>query len=696
MTQASTLLDAALAYAARGWSVIALHTPQPGGACSCGKADCDSVGKHPRWDAQLLPNGLKNATTDPGIIRVWWTLWPDANIGIATGAISGIWALDNDPAHGGDLSLEGLLAQHGPLPETVEARTGGDGSHLLFAHPGMSVKNRVRFAPGLDTRGDGGYIVAAPSLHASGRTYVWSVSPDDVVLAPAPAWLLALVSPAPKGAPAGATAPPPTNGNGHAQLPPRTLHYLLHGAPVGSRNPELYAAAQQFFAAGYTQHEAEQQLRPRAQADGLPDSEIDKTIASAYKSQQVSGAASAPAGAAGAAGASASAAPAGTSAKARQHSAFIASVLLSMGYAFRLNLCNDSIEVNGERITDVLAARIRMDARDAGLKPLSAVKDIYTVEAADHAYHPIQDYLNGLIWDGKPHIARLSSALRSPDPDVTYTSGMSAPLIHVYLYRWLLGAVAKVFDQRQNMMLVLSGPQWIGKSSLARWLCSALMTYFLEGPINVTDKDTDVRLISYFIWEVSELDATTRKADVSALKDFITRAYVTVRRAYGEHDTRKPALASLIGTVNESTGFLVDDTGNRRFLTVRIEAIDWPIINALDVNQVWAEAVAAYRRGESWELIAEERAVQAAQNRTHEVESVLEGWITRYFHIGPTAGAARMSAADIIDHLRDRYGIRLSGTEKQQAMEVARVLGHLSVQRIRTNQWRGYEGILPK
>lgn len=286
------LLDAALAYVARGWCVVALHTPEPGG-CSCGKSGCDSIGKHPRWDAQLLPNGLKNATTDPGIIRVWWALWPDANIGVATGTRSGLWALDKDIDTGGDLSLEQILAQHGPLPETPEQLTGSGGSHYLFAHPGGKVGNRVRFAPGLDTRGDGGYIVAAPSRNANGA-YAWVVSPDDAPLAPAPAWLLALVAPAPKAAPAPPPPPINLNGNGHAALPPRTLHYVLHGAPQGSRNAELYAAAQQFYAAGYTQAEADQRLRPRALSDGLPDSEIDKTIASAYQSQQVHAPASAP------------------------------------------------------------------------------------------------------------------------------------------------------------------------------------------------------------------------------------------------------------------------------------------------------------------------------------------------------------------------------------------------------------------
>jgi predicted P-loop ATPase len=268
------------------------------------------------------------------------------------------------------------------------------------------------------------------------------------------------------------------------------------------------------------------------------------------------------------------------------------------------------------------------------------------------------------------------------------------PLIQVYLWRWLIGAVAKAMTGAQNMMLALAGPQSIGKSLFARWLCP-LPEYFLEAPINVNDKDTYVRLISRFIWEVSELDATTRKADVAALKAFITEEQVTVRKAYGRHDTVRPALASLIGTVNQSTGFLSDDTGNRRFLVATIEAIDWSYTQ-LDIHQIWAEAVAAYKRGEPHRLTTEERAAQDQQNKLHETESVIEDWITRHFVIGVQAGAARMTGGDIIDHLRDRYGIRLNGSERSQAMEISRVLVRLGVQKIRTNAWRGYEGILPK
>lgn len=694
MTISITNLDAALAYAARGWHVVALHTPAIGG-CSCGNMLCDSPGKHPRFDLQLLPNGLKNATTEPGIIHVWWSLWLDANIGLTAGIESGFWALDIDPDKGGDLSLEALLAQHGPLPDTPTARTGSGGQHLLFAHPGTPIRNRVRFAPGLDTRGDGGYIVASPSLHASGALYDWQIGPDDAPLAPAPAWLLQLVCPPAQ------TAPPPTNTNGaHPPLPKRTLIYLVWGAQNGTRNDELYKAAQQFYAASYSQAEADQKLRPRAKQDGLDDAEISKTIASAYKSTFVSGPAAAP----GTTSTSATTGPqpsTGTQATpagqaAGKHSAFIAGQLATMGYAFRLNTCTDSIEVNGVRLDDVLHARIRQDCRDAGVKPLSAVEDVMMILAQRDAYHPVREYLGGLVWDGQSHIGRLAQYLTCDDPEVDYGQGVRCSLAHVYLYRWMIGACARVYEYAQNMMPVLAGPQNIGKSTLVRWLCSGIgNAFFVEGPIDLTDKDTLVRIITAFIWEVGEVDATTRRADTSALKDVLTRREITVRKPYGRHDIVKPVLANFIGTINPTTGFLTDESGNRRFQVVTLSAIDHHYQQDLDVNQLWAEAKAAYDRGEPWRLLPVELALQTEQNKQHEVETTLEGHILKHFDIGPTAHGQRMTAGDIVEHLAHQ-GIAVRGSGHAQACEVSRVLTHLGVIRVRTSSWRGYEGIFPK
>jgi Bifunctional DNA primase/polymerase, N-terminal/AAA domain len=177
---------AALWYAALGRSVLPLHNIVKG-ACSCGKGDCASPGKHPRTD-----HGLKDATTDLQTIRAWWKESPKANVGIVTGAVSGLFALDVDPDKGGSKSLSDLERQHGKLPETKTALTGGDGFHFLFKHPGKKIKNsQSELGSGLDVRGEGGYIVVAPSTHVSGKPYQWR---DGAPITDAPDWLLTLVT----------------------------------------------------------------------------------------------------------------------------------------------------------------------------------------------------------------------------------------------------------------------------------------------------------------------------------------------------------------------------------------------------------------------------------------------------------------------------------------------------------------------
>ena len=189
-TQTTALLDAALAYAARGWHVFPCHTPTATG-CSCAKRDaCTNIGKHP-W----TKNGLSDATTDAAKIRRWWQMWPTANVAIRTGAISGLVVLDRNDHKGGADSLEELERTYSPLPETVLALTGGGGVHYVFAHPGSHVPTAVDLlGPGLDTRADGGYIIAPPSLHKSGKRYTWEVlhEPDDTPVAPLPDWVRVL------------------------------------------------------------------------------------------------------------------------------------------------------------------------------------------------------------------------------------------------------------------------------------------------------------------------------------------------------------------------------------------------------------------------------------------------------------------------------------------------------------------------
>ena len=138
------------------------------------------------------PNGLKDASRDFDRIRAWWELHPGRGLAVATGDKSGVWALDLDGERGREAIRE-LQERHGGLPETVTSRTAR-GFHLFFRLPeGVTVRNSAgKVAPGIDVRGGGGYVVLPPSPHPSGTAYEWvsGRSPDDLVPASAPDWLL--------------------------------------------------------------------------------------------------------------------------------------------------------------------------------------------------------------------------------------------------------------------------------------------------------------------------------------------------------------------------------------------------------------------------------------------------------------------------------------------------------------------------
>lgn len=194
-----------------------------------------------RGKIPLTPHGCKDATADAAQLEAWWTRWPDANIGIATGPASGLLVLDVDGEEG-EVSLVSLQRRHGRLPDAPWVRTGR-GWQLYLSYPdGVRLGNSAgRLGPGIDTRGDGGYVIAPPSLHPSGRRYEWHSrgAPE-----PTPGWLLRLLSPPPRPAPTNGC--PPRFGAGvdaYSRVALELECDRVAGAAEGTRNHTLNAAS---------------------------------------------------------------------------------------------------------------------------------------------------------------------------------------------------------------------------------------------------------------------------------------------------------------------------------------------------------------------------------------------------------------------------------------------------------------------
>lgn len=191
MNDPNPVLEEALRCVRRGWAVFPVWGMTPEGTCRCGSAhekEPNQVGKHPL--GFLVPHGVKDATKDEAVVRRWWTTHPDANLAVATGKPSGFDALDVDGEEG-EATVAAFEKEHGAVPPTVEQISGSGSRHICFAHL-EGLKNGVKFAPGLDLRTSGGYIVVEPSRHRSGRQYAWDAAhhPDETKFAPWPAWLL--------------------------------------------------------------------------------------------------------------------------------------------------------------------------------------------------------------------------------------------------------------------------------------------------------------------------------------------------------------------------------------------------------------------------------------------------------------------------------------------------------------------------
>jgi predicted P-loop ATPase len=335
---------------------------------------------------------------------------------------------------------------------------------------------------------------------------------------------------------------------------------------------------------------------------------------------------------------------------------------------FRLNDLDESLEVKLQKewnpLDDTKLAIIQMQLEELGYgvrgkkkPPLSSAQRAWTMLADKQRYNPVKQYFETLT--GKylvnhppgemlpqPYVIRSFAEAYFDNPDF---------YLGVWLFRWMVGCIAKVYEQARNPMLVVIGPQRIGKSRFANWLCPIADRY-REGKIDPESKDARLRLVDTFIQEVGELGSTTRRADVEALKEHITKMTVHDRLPYGRLPILKPAICNFIGSVNhDGAGFLNDPTGSTRFLSCQIDRINFAYSLDVEVDRLWAEAWHFYQHVPNcWELTAEERDKQADINAQFEMVNPLEDIVDQHLEISEEADAY-IVAIEIKDRLAEYY-----------------------------------------
>lgn len=372
--------------------------------------------------------------------------------------------------------------------------------------------------------------------------------------------------------------------------------------------------------------------------------------------------------------------------------------LHALGYNFRVNDLDDTMEVDTvhgwQPMDDYLDSIIRIEMRDLGYgtkdKPsMTAMAEAVNKLAHTQRYNPIRHHFDELEKRYRPGqngpyvIANCAHHFDNPDG-----------YFPTWLFKWMVGAVAKAYCGARNPMLVLAGPQHIGKSWFSSWLCP-LTDHFVRGSIQPDNKDHKLRLATSLVWEADELGSTTKRADADALKSFLTLSEIYERPPFKKFAVRKPVVTSFIGTANfDGSGLLNDPTGTTRFLACEITHIDFGYAH-IDVNELWAEAVWFYKHVPgSWELTKDQKEAQKRINTDFEIISALSDTIENIFDIEPD-GKDFMTTAAIKSDISLHYRI---SNEQSFYNELARVLTKMGLQKGRefAGGKRGWYGIKPK
>lgn len=568
-------------------------------------------------------HGFKDATRNPELIRRWWTNEPDANIGIATGAVSGgVFVIDIDDGHGGALGTESLQAweeENGELPETRESATGSGGRHLFYrCPPGVAVKSATGLVPSVDLRGNGGYIVAPPSTHPNGNLYVWEDWAQEI--ATADETVMRLVK-----------------SGKDSETPSYVLPDVI---PEGTRVTELFRYAASLSSRGLPDdfiikavsdaNKARCEPRPLSDTElrkevlngalRLPDkrnNEPDTSVTAAI----VRGRNNAPVPSIA------------NCVKVLEEDSNLAGHFRYNEFAYQKEIiCPvpwDSKE-GARAVSDVDYINYAKYLEDAyGFTRIKNMATDALISVCDATrVNPVTAWLDSLEWDGEERVRFLPGLLGCDDTE--YNTAV--------IWLTMLGAVTRAYEPgcKFDYMTVLVGAQGIGKSQFVRLLAHN-PEWTTDNFNTISGDDAIEKIRGLWIAEMAELLATKRAKEIESVKAFITSQVDVIRPKYGRETQRRPRRCIFIGTTND-INFLTDTTGNRRFLPLECKQESQLVDPMLFddsmsdyIGQAWAEVVKRYKSEHP--KLQLPRHIEAQAQRMREAyteEQPLVGIITKY------------------------------------------------------------------
>lgn len=558
-----------------------------------------------RNKAPYTPHGCKDAKTDTRAIKNWWKRFPDANIGIATGSKSGgiiVIDIDIDEDKGvyGDESLREWEREHGDLPDTWRAVTGRGGYHIYYRSD-EKIKNTTNLYPGVDIRGEGGYVIAPPSIHQNGNYYQWELDPNDIDIHFADQQVMSFIS-----------------GPGKEPKNDKKAKFTLPGKIAkGTRNDTLYRYGCSLQAKGYSDDEI---LNKLEEANMLCDIPLkDEELTTIYNSvlEKEKGSRYVPAEAD---------APAGwhypiitksedgkvyqTIDNAREaiefdqylYNKIRMNTLAYAPYVFGdLPWGEKSNQVREWNNIDDSNLRLYVE-KHYGIRPSEKLMDALAIVAAKHSYNPVTEMLEHCYnqWDGEKHIENLL-------PD--YLGVEKTRYTTEVLKLFMLGAITRAYNPgcKFDYVPIIYGTQGCGKSTFCRAL--AVDDAWYDDNFNTIEGDkASERLRGLWMAELAELLATKKAKELESIKSFLTSRADNYRPPYNRRTESRKRVCVFIGTTN-SDHFLTDRTGNRRFLPLiaNKDNAKYSITSPenynralIDIKNAWGEAMDIIKRAGKW------------------------------------------------------------------------------------------------